>query len=95
VTYVIAEPCIGTKDTACATVCPVDCIYEGDDQYYINPDECIDCGDCVPYCPVNAIFAGDSVPEQWGSDTAKNASFFIAPPVPRTRASNNRAATQG
>ena len=24
--YVIAEPCIGTKDTACVDVCPVDCI---------------------------------------------------------------------
>jgi len=24
--YVIAEPCIGTKDTACADVCPVDAI---------------------------------------------------------------------
>ena len=25
--YVIAEPCIGTKDTACVDVCPVDCIH--------------------------------------------------------------------
>jgi NAD-dependent dihydropyrimidine dehydrogenase PreA subunit len=24
--YIIAEPCIGTKDTACVDVCPVDCI---------------------------------------------------------------------
>jgi ferredoxin len=23
---------------------------------YINPDECIDCGACVPECPVSAIF---------------------------------------
>lgn len=23
---------------------------------YINPDECIDCGACVPECPVEAIF---------------------------------------
>ncbi len=27
-TYIIAEPCIGTKDRACVEVCPVDCIYE-------------------------------------------------------------------
>ena len=26
--YVIAEPCINTKDTACVDVCPVDCIYD-------------------------------------------------------------------
>ncbi len=25
--YVIAEPCIGTCDTACVEVCPVDCIH--------------------------------------------------------------------
>lgn len=28
--YIIAEPCIGTKDTACVLACPVDCIYEYD-----------------------------------------------------------------
>ncbi len=75
-TYVIAEPCIGTKDSSCVAVCPVDCIYEGDDQYYISPDECIDCGACEPECPVEAIFADDSVPEQWHSYTEKNAKFF-------------------
>jgi NAD-dependent dihydropyrimidine dehydrogenase PreA subunit len=45
--YVIAEPCIGTKDTACVDVCPVDCIHPRKDeetfassqQLYINPDE--------------------------------------------------------
>jgi len=49
--YVIAEPCIGTKDTTCVDVCPVDCIhprkdepeYETVDKLYIDPDECIDC----------------------------------------------------
>ena len=25
--YIIAEPCIGTKDTACVDVCLVDCIH--------------------------------------------------------------------
>ena len=45
-TYIIAEPYIGTKDASCVEVCPVDCIYEGEDQFYIHPDECIDCGAC-------------------------------------------------
>jgi NAD-dependent dihydropyrimidine dehydrogenase PreA subunit len=76
--YYIVEPCIGTKDASCVAVCPVDCIYEGDDQYYINPDECIDCGACEPECPVEAIFADDSVPEQWQSFIAKNRNFFGA-----------------
>ena len=26
-TFIIAEPCIGTCDTACVDVCPVDCIH--------------------------------------------------------------------
>ena len=29
--YVIAEPCIGTKDTACVDACPVDCIHPKND----------------------------------------------------------------
>ena len=24
--YIIADPCVGTCDTACVEVCPVDCI---------------------------------------------------------------------
>ena len=49
--YIITEACINTKDRACVDVCPVDCIYEGPDQLYIHPDECIDCGACEPECP--------------------------------------------
>ena len=60
--YVIAEPCIGTKDTACVDACPVDCIhpkkdeekFEGAEMLYIDPVECIDCGAWVPVCPVSA-----------------------------------------
>jgi NAD-dependent dihydropyrimidine dehydrogenase PreA subunit len=47
--YVIAEPCIGVKDTACVSACPVDCIHPRSDetafadaaQLYIDPVECI------------------------------------------------------
>lgn len=53
--YVITEACKDTKDRACVDVCPVDCIYEGPEQLYIHPDECIDCGVCEPECPVEAI----------------------------------------
>ena len=60
--YVITEACIGTKDRACVDVCPVDCIYEGPDQLFIHPDECIDCGACEPECPVTAIFPEEDVP---------------------------------
>lgn len=75
-THVIADPCIGTKSGDCVDVCPVDCIKEGDDMFYIDPTECIDCQQCVSACPVEAIFAEDELPEKWNSFIAKNADFF-------------------
>ena len=74
--HIITQPCIGTKDSACVEVCPVECIYEGDDQFYIHPEECIDCGACVPACPVSAIFPEEDVPEKWVGYTEKNADYF-------------------
>lgn len=74
--YVICEPCIGTKDKSCVEVCPVDCIHEGEDQLYIDPEECIDCGACEPECPVEAIYPEEEVPEEWKSYIEKNANFF-------------------
>jgi NAD-dependent dihydropyrimidine dehydrogenase PreA subunit len=69
--FVITDPCIETKDTACVDVCPVDCIHPRKDEpefeamhmLYIHPEECIDCGACVPACPVAAIYdSHDSTP---------------------------------
>jgi ferredoxin len=74
--YIIVEPCINVKDRSCVDVCPVDCIYEGEDQLYIHPDECIDCGACEPECPVTAIFPEEDVPPQWKSFIAKNKDVF-------------------
>lgn len=76
--FVICEPCVDVKDTACVKVCPVDCIYDfdGERQLYINPSECIDCGACQPECPVQAIFPLSDVPGQWASYVDKNAKIF-------------------
>lgn len=82
--YVIAEPCIGTKDTACVDACPVDCIhpskreseYESSQQLYIDPVECIDCGACVPVCPVSAIYAADDLPDKWKHYAEINAKHY-------------------
>jgi len=82
VPYVIAEPCINTKDRACVDVCPVDCIYEDEKMLYIHPDECIDCGACEPECPVTAIFPEEDVPEQWKSYIALNREVFQRPNPP-------------
>ena len=84
--YVIAEPCIGTKDTACVDACPVDCIHPKKDeaghaeadQLFIDPVECIDCGACVPACPVSAIFAQDDVPEKWAHSRRRTPSISVA-----------------
>jgi ferredoxin len=43
---------------------------------YIDPDECIDCGACVPVCPVSAIFAEEDLPEKWSEYIEKNAEHF-------------------
>jgi NAD-dependent dihydropyrimidine dehydrogenase PreA subunit len=77
--YVIAQPCIDVLDTACVTVCPVDCIHfeEGlDRKLFIDPDECIDCGACEPECPVNAIFPADSLPANWANFAAIDATWY-------------------
>jgi NAD-dependent dihydropyrimidine dehydrogenase PreA subunit len=77
-TYVITQPCIGVKDASCVEVCPVDCIHstDEDEQYYINPDECIDCGVCAEVCPVEAIFFEDDVPEQWQRYILWNKAYY-------------------
>jgi NAD-dependent dihydropyrimidine dehydrogenase PreA subunit len=77
-TYVITQPCVGVKDASCVDVCPVDCIHarEEDEQYYIDPDECIDCGACEPACPVDAIFEEGGVPPEWREYIQINADYF-------------------
>jgi len=77
-TYVITEPCIGEKDASCVDVCPVDCIHarEDDEQYYIDPRVCIDCGACQPVCPVKAIYEQSAVPARWRHFIAINADYF-------------------
>jgi ferredoxin len=85
-TYVIAEPCIGTKDNSCVEVCPVDCIHPTEDepgydeapQLYINPEECIDCDACVEACPVDATFAEDQLPEEWKDYVKTNADHYAS-----------------
>ena len=62
---VVTEPCFGCKYTDCVVVCPVECFYEGEKMLFIHPDECIDCGACVPECPVAAIYLDDEVPVDW------------------------------
>ncbi|SEG92763.1 NAD-dependent dihydropyrimidine dehydrogenase, PreA subunit [Thermomonospora echinospora] len=77
--FLIGDACVDVKDKTCITVCPVDCIYEGDRKLYIHPDECVDCGACEPECPVTAIYIVDDVPDEltWAIDD--NTRFFSEP----------------
>ena len=75
-TTVISGICIGVKDKACLPVCPIDCIYEGELQLYIHPDQCIDCGACQGACPVKAIFLDEELPAAWKHSTREAVDFF-------------------
>jgi ferredoxin len=77
-THLVTENCIKCKHTDCVSVCPVDCFYEGPNFLVINPDECIDCGVCIPECPVDAIVADN--------DTNTNIPLWLEI---NTRLSNN------
>lgn len=97
-TFVVTENCIKCKFTDCVEVCPVDCFYEGANMLVIHPDECIDCGVCVPECPAEAII-DDTEPgatklwldlnakyaEHWPNITASKA------PLPDAEAQDGRA----
>lgn len=60
--YVVGEPCVQCKYGDCVSDCPVDCFFQVADMLLINPDECIDCGQCLPLCPVDAIFVEGEEP---------------------------------
>lgn len=75
-TFVVTENCQRCRFTDCVSVCPVDCFYGDDQQLYINPDECIDCGACEPECPVEAIYDEANLPkdqEKWLAVNAERA----------------------
>src|SRR5437763_13636393 len=100
--HIIAQPCIGTKDTACVAVCPVDCIhptkddadFEKEEQLYIDPDVCIDCGLCVDECPVTAIFPQEDLPAEWASFIEKKTAYLKKGPDKTDRSTNSKASRQ-
>lgn len=73
--YVITEKCLGERYATCVAVCPVDCIhpgeYNGEEFMVINPDECIDCGLCLPDCPIGAIVESEDDDPEWAAINAE------------------------
>ena len=47
-----------TVDNTCLLYTSVSAISEGDGQYVIDADTCIDCGTCAATCPTGAISEG-------------------------------------
>tara|TARA_Y100000361_G_scaffold154260_1_gene179150 strand:- start:4070 stop:4345 length:276 start_codon:yes stop_codon:yes gene_type:complete len=62
-THVVTSACVNHKYQDCVSVCPVDAFREANTYLIIDPDECIDCGACIPECPVGAIYYEDDVPD--------------------------------
>ena len=80
-TFVVTDNCKGCRFTDCVAVCPVDCFHADDEMLYIDPNECIDCGACVPECPVEAIYDEAQLPEELNHWIQVNADKSPTLPV--------------
>ncbi|MFC3040482.1 indolepyruvate ferredoxin oxidoreductase subunit alpha [Virgibacillus xinjiangensis] len=74
--FVITDPCSNEKAGECVGICPVDCIEEGPDQFFIDPNTCIDCGACVAACPVSAIVDEHDLSADQEDQLEKAEAFF-------------------
>lgn len=81
--YVVTDAC--TKDFVCAAECATSAIAplaaDADagsvPHLFINPDECIDCGNCAAICEQNAIFSADELPADKAHFAEKNKAYFL------------------
>ena len=90
--YVITEKCLGERYASCVAVCPVDCIHPGDYKnetfMIVDPDVCIDCGQCLPECPINAIVATADEDEAYAKINAELTPTFKENPKVEERPKN-------
>lgn len=80
-TFVVTGNCKGCRFTDCVAVCPVECFHGDDQMLYIDPEECIDCGACVPECPVEAIYDEAQLPDDQQEWLKLNAERVKGLPV--------------
>ncbi len=81
--YVVTDACI--KDFVCVEECSTVAIAPmADDaaaatvsQVFINPDECIDCGNCASICAQNAIYPLDELPAEMARFAEMNKAYFL------------------
>ncbi len=79
--HVVTTTCVDHKYQECVAVCPVEAFRELDTYLVIDPDECIDCGACIPECPVEAIFPDTEVPEGEEAWIDRNAEEAVDAPI--------------
>ena len=79
--YVVTERCIRCVYTDCVEVCPVECFHDAGELLVIDPQECIDCGACVPACPVEAIFFDEDLPQDQLEFLAINERLAQTSPI--------------
>ena len=80
--YVVTDACV--KDFVCVAECATAAIapVESDpaaatvSQVFINPDECIECGNCASLCAQNAIFLEEELPADKKQFAEKNKAYF-------------------
>jgi NAD-dependent dihydropyrimidine dehydrogenase PreA subunit len=80
--YVVTDACI--KDFVCVAECSTAAIAPQQSDaaaatvphVFINPDECIDCGNCASVCEQNAIFSIDELPADKAEFAEKNRAYF-------------------
>jgi ferredoxin len=93
VSYVITGKCLGERYATCVAVCPVDCIhpgeYQGQEFMIIDPEECIDCGACLPECPIEAIVETEEESPDWAVINKDLTPTFKGQPQPTPRPAND------
>lgn len=80
--YVVTDAC--KLDFVCVEQCATNAIAPAQDdaaaagatQVYINPDDCIDCGNCASVCEHTAIFAESDLPADKAEFAGKNRGYF-------------------
>jgi ferredoxin len=93
VSYVITDKCLGERYATCVAVCPVDCIhpgeYKGEEFMIIDPEECIDCGACLPECPIEAIVETEEESPEWAAINKELTPAFKQNPAVTPRPVND------
>lgn len=79
--HIVGDACVRCKYTDCVNACPVSCFHEAPNMLVINPDDCIDCGACIPECPVDAIFIDDELPPEQADYAEINRQLSLQYPV--------------